>query len=38
MLNGNLAVNLKTHQNLNFLKINSFWETMNYFTRVKTPA
>ena len=26
-----------THQNLNFLEINSFWGTMNYFTHVKTP-
>ena len=36
-LSHTLAGLLFTHQNLNFLEINSFWETMNYFTHVETP-
>ena len=33
-----LAALLCTNQNLDFLAINSLWETMNYFTHVETPV
>ena len=32
-----IAALLCIHQNLNFVEINSFWETMNCFSHVKTP-